>query len=71
MITPIGEFLHALATAQHQAKSEKGFQVGIRIVVPPYPFHDAKTFNSYSKNATIAFANGASTSGIHIEDVSS
>lgn len=70
MITPIGEFLYHLANGHDvELKVKKGFQVGIRIVVPPYPFRDKKTFDSYSKNAVIVFKNNGNINGIHIEDV--
>ena len=69
MITPIGEFLYSLAAGQDfKFKTKKGFQVGIRIVVPPYPFDDADTFNTYSKDALIIFKK-PTREGVHIEDV--
>lgn len=70
MITPIGEFLYQLANGRDaDLKTKKGFQVGVRVVVPPYPFNDKKTFDSYSKDAVIVFKNGQNINGIHIEDV--
>lgn len=69
MITPIGEFLHTLASGtEAKFKAKKGFQVGVRIVVPPYPFDDPNTFQTYSKDALIIFKK-PSREGIHIEDV--
>jgi phosphoribosylamine--glycine ligase len=68
MLCPIGEFLYELAkggTPKLRVKS--GFQVGIRIVVPPFPFKDKETFNVKSRDSVIHFKNG--TEGIHIEDV--
>src|SRR5262249_27112028 len=38
------------------------------IVVPPFPFDDDATFESFSKNAAIVFKK-PSTEGVHIEDV--
>lgn len=70
MITPLGEFLHDLANSSDiNLKVKKGFQVGVRIVVPPYPFKDKMTFDSYSKDAVIAFKDDPIRNGIHIEDV--
>ncbi len=70
MITPIGKFLYDLANGRDpQLKVKKGFQVGVRLVVPPYPFRDKKTFDSYSKGATIVFKNPKSIEGVHIHDV--
>ena len=42
--------------------------MGIRIVVPPFPFKDKKTFEVNSKDAVIMFKRPVSE-GIHIEDV--
>ena len=42
--------------------------MGVRIVVPPFPFDDEATFESFSKNAAIVFKRPV-TEGIHIEDV--
>ncbi len=69
MITPIGEFLFKLASGEDpELKVKKGFQVGIRVVVPPYPYRDKKTFDVYSKGAVVVFK-GKNLDGIHIEDV--
>ncbi len=68
-ITPIGEFFHALANSQDiKLKTRAGFQVGVRICVPPFPFEDRKTFESYSKDAAIVFKK-PNREGVHIEDV--
>lgn len=66
---PISDFLFGLAEGSlTEFKSKKGFQVGVRIVVPPYPFEDPDTFERYSNNAAILFKK-ESFDGIHIEDV--
>jgi phosphoribosylamine--glycine ligase len=71
IINPIGEVLYALASGENpNLQVKKGFQVGVRVVVPPFPFRDKKIFDSYSKEATIVFKqkNGG-LEGIHVEDV--
>jgi phosphoribosylamine--glycine ligase len=69
MLTPIGEFFYLLARGESfRLKTKKGFQVGVRIVVPPYPFDDPKTFESYSKDSVIIFQK-PNKEGVHIEDV--
>jgi phosphoribosylamine--glycine ligase len=69
MLNPVGEFFYELANGtQIKLKTKKGFQVGVRILVPPYPFDDPETFNTYSKNSLIIFQK-ASKEGVHIEDV--
>ena len=40
----------------------------MRLVVPPYPFKDKETFESYSKNAAIVFKKPMSE-GVHLHDV--
>ncbi len=69
ILMPIGEFFYQLATGElKEFKARKGFQVGVRIVVPPYPYDDPKTFETYSKEAAILFKK-PNTEGVHIIDV--
>ena len=68
LITPIGEFLYNLARGKAtRFKTKKGFQVGVRIVVPPFPFEDRETFNVKSKDSIIYFT--SEPKGVHLEDV--
>ncbi len=68
MLIPIGEFLYELAAGNTpKLKVKNGFQIGVRIVVPPFPFTDKKTFDVKSKDSVIFFKKP--TEGIHIEDV--
>ena len=68
MTTPIGQFFHALANGDDpKLKVKSGYQVGVRVIVPPYPFDDPGTFASLSKDAVIYFRR-PSTDGVHIED---
>ena len=68
MITPIGLFLDDLAHGRDpKLKVKSGFQVGVRIVMPPFPFDDKETFESFSRNAVIVFKRGAPEE-VHIED---
>jgi phosphoribosylamine---glycine ligase len=69
MLTPIGQFFYDLAAGNNpKLRVRSGFQIGVRIVVPPFPFDDDKTFDSYSKDAVIVFKKPAAEQ-IHIEDV--
>jgi len=69
MITPISEFFYGLARGDDiKLKVKSGFQVGARIVVPPFPFRDRKTFEVQSKDSVIYFRK-PNMEGIHIEDV--
>lgn len=69
MTTPIGELLYGIASGTlDKFKAKSGFQVGVRVIVPPYPFDDEKTFEEISKEAVIVFKKGTPEE-VHIEDV--
>jgi phosphoribosylamine--glycine ligase len=69
ILMPMGEFLYQMTEGTlTQFKTKSGFQVGVRIVVPPYPFNDEQTFQSHSKDAVILFKKD-SFDGVHIVDV--
>ncbi len=69
LLTPLGEAFITLADGSAmRLRARSGFQVGVRVVVPPFPFNDIETFESNSKDAVILFKT-ANREGIHIEDV--
>ncbi|MBS3176049.1 phosphoribosylamine--glycine ligase, partial [Candidatus Woesearchaeota archaeon] len=69
MLTPIGEFLYEIAHGgMPKFKSKNGFQIGVRIVVPPFPYADPKSFAQRSKDAVVIFKK-PNFDGVHIEDV--
>lgn len=69
MLTPIGQFFLYLADGKDpKLRTRSGFQIGVRIVVPPFPFDDNETFDSLSKNSVIVFKKPPQRE-IHIEDV--
>jgi Phosphoribosylamine-glycine ligase len=69
MLTPISDLFWELANGlEPKWRTRSGFQIGVRIVVPPFPFDDDATFESFSKNAAIVFKK-PTTEGVHIEDV--
>ncbi|MBI4669941.1 MAG: phosphoribosylamine--glycine ligase [Elusimicrobia bacterium] len=54
--SPMGEFLRALANRQdYSLKVKKGFQIGVVVAVPPFPFEDVKVFNKYSDGSIVIF----------------
>jgi phosphoribosylamine---glycine ligase len=68
ILTPMSEVLYNLANGKDfKLRTRKGFQVGVRIILPPYPFDDEATFDSLSKDALILFKR-PSVEGVHIED---
>jgi phosphoribosylamine--glycine ligase len=63
-----GEFLYALANKQQfNLRTQRGFQIGVVVAVPPYPFSDTAAFRRYSEDAVIIFKK-AMPSGIHHGD---
>jgi phosphoribosylamine--glycine ligase len=69
LLTPLGELFYKLADGSiSRLRARSGFQVGVRVVVPPFPFNDDETFESSSKDAVILFKT-PNRDGIHIEDV--
>ncbi len=69
MLTPIGEFLFDLADGQDpKLRVRSGFQIGVRVIVPPYPFDDPGTFDSLSRGTAILFKK-RTPEEVHIEDV--
>ena len=64
-----GKFLHSLAKGDDaELNTKKGFQVGVVIAVPPFPFNDDKTFRKFSEDATILFKT-QNLDGIHLGEV--
>ena len=64
-----GRFLHALTKGEDvELNTKKGFQVGVVIAVPPFPFNDDRTFRKFSEEATILFKT-QNLDGIHLGEV--
>jgi phosphoribosylamine--glycine ligase len=64
-----GQFLFDIAHGNDtQLKAKKGYQVGVVVAIPPWPFEDEKAFKKYSEGATILFRR-QSLDGIHIGEV--
>ncbi len=63
-----GEFFYDLASGKAiELKTKKGFQIGVVLAVPPFPFEDPKTFAVY-KDSSILFRK-PSWEGVHLGDV--
>lgn len=66
---PISDFLGGMADGTlKNFKTKRGFQIGVRVVVPPFPYYDPKTFEANSKDRVIIFRK-PQYDGVHIEDV--
>lgn len=69
ILNECGEFLYALVKKdEFELKTKKGFQVGVVIAVPPFPFTDPKAFKRYSEDATIIFKK-PNLDGVHLGEV--
>ncbi|MBI5076830.1 phosphoribosylamine--glycine ligase [Candidatus Falkowbacteria bacterium] len=67
---PISEFLFELAAGTlTKFKTKSGFQIGVRIVHPPFPYGaDIKILKQHRREAVVFFKK-PSLDGVHIEDV--
>ena len=53
---PIGNMLFKIANGENfTINTKKGFQLGVFIVVPPFPYDDKKTFDLFSKDSVVIF----------------
>lgn len=69
VLSPWGEFLHALASHQPYAlRTKRGFQIAVVVAVPPFPFEDPAAFRKYSEDAVIIFKKPM-VEGLHPCDV--
>jgi len=63
-----GEFLYALAKGEnYELKTKKGFQIGVVVAVPPFPYNDKSEMALY-KDLSIIFKK-TDPEGIHLGDV--
>jgi phosphoribosylamine--glycine ligase len=64
-----GEFLYALAKKEKfDFRVKRGFQIGVVLAVPPFPFRDPAAFRRYSEDATLIFKR-PNYDGVHLCDV--
>jgi phosphoribosylamine---glycine ligase len=69
LLTPIGELLLKVSQGTiRELRARSGFQVGVRVVVPPFPYQDRQTFETTSKDSVILFKTPG-REGVHIEEV--
>ena len=64
-----GDFLYSLVRQEPvRLRVKHGFQVGVVIAVPPFPFWDIPAFKRYSEGAVILFKN-PDKRGVHLGEV--
>jgi len=69
ILNPWAEFFYALALKRpFTLKTQKGFQAGVVIALPPWPFADLDTFRKFSEDAVIIFTK-PNMEGVHLGDV--
>lgn len=71
ILEPIGEFLFKLVRGDDfEFKTKRGFQLGVVVAVPPFPFFNKEIFSIY-KDSSILFKskNSENFDGIHWGDV--
>ncbi|MDO8527687.1 MAG: phosphoribosylglycinamide synthetase C domain-containing protein [Deltaproteobacteria bacterium] len=68
---PVGEWLYRLASGEKfEIKTKKGFQIGVRILVPTYFCNsNDPILHPMYKDMAVTFKNANNLDGIHIEDV--
>lgn len=68
IISQWGDFLYKIAKKENiELKTKKGFQVGVCVVVPPFPYNDKKEVDIY-KDLSILFRK-PNFEGVHLGDV--
>ncbi len=56
ILSPMGEILYGLAKGETpNLRVKRGFQVGVVVAVPPFPFEDPKTFKKYCEDSIVLF----------------
>ncbi|MFC6725444.1 phosphoribosylamine--glycine ligase [Halobium palmae] len=66
--SPTGQFFYDLAHGNDpDLRVHTGYQIAVRIVLPPFPFTDETTYDENSRNAAVVFET-ADRDGIHLED---
>jgi phosphoribosylamine--glycine ligase len=69
VLSPWTEFLAAQARGEdYVLRTKRGFQVGVVIAVPPFPFEDPKAFKKFAEDAVILWRREM-TEGIHPGDI--
>lgn len=67
--SPWGQFLYDIAMGNEvELKVKKGFQIGIVVAMPPFPFDDYTTFRKHSEGASVLFKK-PNFDGVHLGEV--
>lgn len=70
ILHPAGEWLARLAHGEFfPLRTKKGFQIGVVIAVPPFPYYDRWEFEIYKDSSIIFKKPSSNFEGIHLGDV--
>jgi len=70
IMIPIGDFLSGLADGSlKRFKVKSGFQVGVRLVVPPFPYGGEKVGKNLNSNDSVIIFKKPNLEGVRIEEV--
>lgn len=70
ILNPAGEWIWRMANGEDfQLRTKKGFQVGVRILVPTYLARSDNALVQTYRDLAVSFKNPNNLEGIHIEDV--
>ncbi len=65
-----GELIWNLANGvDADLKYKKGFQVGVLLAVPPFPYEDKRLYEMLSKDTAIVFKKKSAGDGVHLGDL--
>jgi len=68
ILSPTGEWLLKLAKGENfELRTKRGFQIGVVVAVPPFPYNDKKTADIY-RDLSIIFKK-PNLEGVHLGDV--
>ena len=70
IMMPTGDFIYNLAAGvDFELRTKKGFQVGVLVAAPPFPYEDRKLFEASSKDTAVVFKKRINGDGIHLGDL--
>ena len=70
ILNPAGEWLYRMANGEDfQLKTKKGFQLGVRILIPTYLARSDNALVQMYRDLAVSFKNSENKEGVHIEDI--
>ncbi|MBX9765315.1 phosphoribosylamine--glycine ligase, partial [Patescibacteria group bacterium] len=67
---PTSELIYNLAAGiDFELKTKKGFQVGVLLATPPFPYEDKKLFEIMTEGTAVVFKKRTNGEGVHVGDL--